>query len=88
MEENAWNPDCVHAIDEGMSIVNAQLSPAEQIKRWVVLPGHLTVTDGELSSSLKVKRAVVAERLRPIIDALYGQGSPPGVLHTGGVGVG
>ncbi len=88
MEEDSWSSTSAQVIDEGMSVVNGQLSPAEQIKRWAVLPGQLTVADGALSSSLKVKRAVVAERLRPIIDALYGQGSPPGVLHAGGVEAG
>lgn len=88
MEENGWSPACARAVDAGVAEVNARLSPAEQIKRWAVLPGALTVEDGALSSSLKIKRAVVAERQQAVIDALYGQGPPPGVLHAGGVGPG
>lgn len=88
LEDGEWFPARALAIDAGVAEVNAGLPPAEQIKRWAVLPGTLTVEDGALSGSLKIKRAVVTERLRPVIDALYGQETPPGVLHTGGVGTG
>jgi long-chain acyl-CoA synthetase len=55
------------AIDE----VNAGLSSPEQIRRFVVLDGELSVGGGELTPTLKVKRHTVAERYRDQLEALY-----------------
>jgi long-chain acyl-CoA synthetase len=42
-----------------------------QIKRFLVLHKELDADDGELTRTLKVRRAFVAERYAPLIDALY-----------------
>jgi long-chain acyl-CoA synthetase len=55
------------AIDDANSLV----SRAESIRRWVVVPGALSVADGTLTPSLKLRRAVIAERFAPEIACLY-----------------
>ncbi len=48
----------------------------ERIARFHVLPRPLTVEEGFLSQTLKVKRGVVQERLAAEIEALYEQDEP------------
>ena len=51
----------------------ADLAPYEQIRRVAVLPRDLTIEDGELSPTLKVKRRVVEQRYAPLIAAAYAE---------------
>jgi len=43
----------------------------QKVKKIALLEGELTVEGGELTPTLKVKRRVVDEKYRSIIDALY-----------------
>jgi long-chain acyl-CoA synthetase len=43
----------------------------EQIRRFTLLDREFTMSDGEVTPSLKIKRKVVAERYRDLIDAMY-----------------
>jgi len=85
LEANTWSPACAAAVEAGVTAINARLSHPEQIKRWAVLPGSLTVENGELTGSMKVKRSLVAERMAAVIEALYRGEPPPGALHCGGL---
>lgn len=58
-------------IGDYASALNVDLNRWETIKKWVLLDHDLSVERGELTPSLKVKRAVVAEEQQPILDALY-----------------
>jgi long-chain acyl-CoA synthetase len=42
------------------------------IKKWALLDHDLSIERGELTPSLKVKRAVVAEKNNDALNALYG----------------
>jgi long-chain acyl-CoA synthetase len=55
------------AIDE----VNQPLGSWQQLKRFYLLPSEMTQESGELTPSLKVKRRVVDEAFKQIIDSLY-----------------
>jgi long-chain acyl-CoA synthetase len=56
-----------HYVDE----VNATFNRWETIKRFVVLDRDLSIEDGEMTPSLKVKRKVVEEHYQDQLDALY-----------------
>jgi long-chain acyl-CoA synthetase len=56
---------------EDVDRVNAQFAAIEQIKRFDVLPRDLSQVDGELTPTLKVKRALVYERYGDRFEALY-----------------
>jgi long-chain acyl-CoA synthetase len=58
-------------IEEHVGRLNAELNRWETIKKWALLERDLTVEGGELTPSLKVKRAVVAERNRELLDSFY-----------------
>lgn len=49
----------------------ADLPEYEQVKRFVVLPEELSVENGELTATLKIKRNVVAKNYKALIDSLY-----------------
>ena len=51
--------------------VNSKLGSWEQVKYMKVLPRELTEQDGELTPSLKVKRKVVVDRYRDLIESMY-----------------
>jgi len=52
--------------------LNSQLNRWETIKKWELLDHDLTIESGELTPSLKVKRAVVESNNKDLIDAFYG----------------
>ncbi len=49
------------------------LAQFEKIKRVVLLADELTVESGELTPTLKVKRRVVDEKYREVIDRIYAE---------------
>ncbi|GAA4586430.1 long-chain acyl-CoA synthetase [Actinoplanes octamycinicus] len=51
--------------------LNAGLNSWETIKKFAVLERNLGVETGELTSSLKLRRRVIEERYRPLLDDLY-----------------
>ena len=51
--------------------LNAELNRWETVKKWALLDHDLSVEGGELTPSLKVKRSVVAEQNKHILDAFY-----------------
>lgn len=59
-------------------------SRAHRVRRWILLPSSLSQAGGELTPTLKVRRAAVAERYARGVDALYALGRHP---HSG-VGAG
>ena len=67
----ASHPDVVALVQETLDAVNAQYAQVEQIKRFAILARDLTIDDGELTPTLKVKRAVVSDRYGEVIDGLY-----------------
>ncbi len=59
------------AIAAKVEAVNADLPRFSTIKRWAVLPESLSVQGGELTPTMKIKRAVVADKYRMLIEGLY-----------------
>jgi long-chain acyl-CoA synthetase len=59
------------AVQREVDTVNERFARIEQIKRFDILERDLTQPDGELTPTLKVKRAVVNARYGERIDRLY-----------------
>jgi long-chain acyl-CoA synthetase len=53
--------------------VNTRLARVEQVRRFRILPRALTIEDGELTPTLKVKRQAVYERFASEIESLYAE---------------
>jgi long-chain acyl-CoA synthetase len=56
---------------------SADLASFEQVRKVALLPRDLTIADGELSPTLKVKRRVVEQKYADLIEAAY-KGLPVG----------
>ncbi len=50
---------------------NAHLAPFEQVKRFAWLPEPLSVDNGMLTPTLKLKRRIIAQTYADVIDGLY-----------------
>ena len=63
-------------VKEAIARCNADLAPFETIKDFAILPRDFELERGELTSSLKVKRRVLDETYRDVIDGLYAASGP------------
>ena len=71
------DPELRGEIAEAVEDANRAVSRAEQIRKFRILPGDFTEEGGELTPTLKVKRAVVLKRYADDVDALYGGVAQP-----------
>jgi long-chain acyl-CoA synthetase len=60
-------------VQQAVDVANNAVSKAEAIKVFRILPRDFTEATGELTPSLKVKRAVVMKEYADEIDAIYGR---------------
>ncbi|WP_127079430.1 AMP-dependent synthetase/ligase [Rhodomicrobium lacus] len=58
-------------IQEGIHAINARHSRVENIRRFAIVPEPLSIENGDLTPTLKVKRQAVITRLTPVVDGLY-----------------
>jgi long-chain acyl-CoA synthetase len=58
-------------LDRQVDAVNGTLARYEQVRRYAVLPGQLTIEGGELTPTMKLKRRVINEKYAAEIEALY-----------------
>jgi long-chain acyl-CoA synthetase len=58
-------------VQAAVDAANAELAGFEQIKRFAIMPRPLTVTDGHLTSTLKLRRQRIYEDFRGELEALY-----------------
>jgi long-chain acyl-CoA synthetase len=65
------DPDIMKLIGQEVDKVNASLSRVEQIKKFTILPKRLYEEDGEVTPTMKVKRASINEQFADLIDAMY-----------------
>lgn len=70
-EQLAARPD-VQAIFQGLlDDINVNLAQFEKIKRFALLPKDMTIEDGELTPTLKVRRKIVEQHWASVIEQLY-----------------
>ena len=69
--ELAKNPLVIAAVSKTIDEKNANLAVFERIKKFTILPNDLSVESDELTPTLKVKRKVVVEKYKEILDGFY-----------------
>src|SRR5450755_4065175 len=70
-------PEVKAALQKDIDTVNAKLASFESIKRFAILPQDLTEASGELTPKLSVKRKVVIDKYRTVLEGLYKPGGTP-----------
>lgn len=75
VEEFVNGPEFRKELDAVIKEVNNELHHTEEIRDFAVIPENLTVEDGELTPTLKLRRHVVEEKYRETIEAIYSQAS-------------
>jgi long-chain acyl-CoA synthetase len=61
--------ECIEEVNQGLAKDSALASA--QVTRFILLHKEFDADDGELTRTRKVRRRVIAERYKPLIDALY-----------------
>ena len=70
-EELCANPQIIEMMRERIDTLQQQLAHYEQVKRFTLLPHHLSMEKGELTNTLKIRRRVLSENYKEQIDAMY-----------------
>jgi long-chain acyl-CoA synthetase len=63
--------DVVALYQELVDGINRELAQFERIKKIAVLPREFSITSGELTPSMKVRRRAVEESWKEVIEAMY-----------------
>jgi long-chain acyl-CoA synthetase len=67
----AANPEIHKVVEAHVEEINKKFARVEQVKKVAILPQDLSQENGELTPTLKVKRAVVTEKNSKEIEQLY-----------------
>jgi long-chain acyl-CoA synthetase len=65
------HPRVVERVEHIVEATNARLPSYARIKKFAVLPEELTEEGGELTPTQKVKRRIVADKYREVLEGLY-----------------
>ncbi len=67
----ATNPEIRKVVEDHVERINQKFARVEQVKKVAILPRDLSQEGGELTPTLKVKRAVVTQKHEQEIEQLY-----------------
>ena len=70
-EDLCANPKVRQMMMERIDTLQQQLAHYEQVKRITLLPHHFSMERGELTNTLKLKRRVINENYKDVIDRMY-----------------
>lgn len=70
-EELVNKPNIIARFDEEICLANKDLAPHEQVKRFRLVSQEWSPATGELSPTLKLKRKVIYENHKHIIDEIF-----------------
>ena len=74
----AEHPRVRELIQAEVDAVNARMPQVQQVRRFHLLGKELDHDDGEVTATLKVKRASIAEKYADVIEAIYHGVAPTG----------
>lgn len=69
-------PDVVALYQAAIDEVNRELAQFERLKRFAIVPEEFSIARGELTPTMKVRRRVVEERYRALIEEMYAEERP------------
>jgi long-chain acyl-CoA synthetase len=75
-EELVTHPEIHVLVQQMIDEATRLLPPHERIRQIVLLPRELTMQEGEISATLKVKRRVVEEKFHDLIEEMFSRHGP------------
>ena len=72
-EQLCQDPQIMEMMKDRIDTLQQQLAHYEQVKRFTLLPHHLSMEKGELTNTLKIRRRVLNENYKAEIDAMYAE---------------
>ena len=69
--ETSSDAEAGEVVERVVGQVNEGLGRAEQVKRFAILPRDLSIEEGEITPTLKLRRRVCEEHFRDLIEGLY-----------------
>ena len=72
-EQLCADPQIMEMMKERIDTLQQQLAHYEQVKRFTLLPHHLSMEKGELTNTRKIRRRVLNENYKEQIDAMYAE---------------
>ena len=72
MEELVKRKEIYDLIDKDMSKIQKKLANFERVRKFTLLERPFALEEGEITPSLKIRRKIVEERYRHLIDEMYG----------------
>ncbi len=82
VDEAAKNPKVLAEIQRAVDRANSNVSRAESVRKFVILPHDLTEASGHLTPKLSVKRSLVLSDFAGAIDGLYQDDAPATQGHS------
>lgn len=70
-DQRIKHPRILERIEETIAHVNRQVADHERIRRWKLLPRELSLEEGEITPTLKIKRNVVLQRYEALVSSMY-----------------
>jgi long-chain acyl-CoA synthetase len=70
-EDITKNPEVHKLIDEDIRRLQKDLANYERVRRFAILDHPLSIENGEITPTMKVRRKVVEERYRELIESMY-----------------
>ena len=70
-EDLCTNKKVLDMLMDRIQTLQQSLAPYEQIKRISLLSHHFAMETGELTNTLKLKRAVIYKNYKELIDKMY-----------------
>jgi long-chain acyl-CoA synthetase len=67
----AKHPKVVERVARIVETRNGELQSYAKVKKFAILPGDFTVENGLLTPTLKVKRRIITDQQRELLDSLY-----------------
>ena len=65
------SPQVIDLIDKEVAAVNQTLARVENIRKFTILPKRLYEEDGEVTPTMKIKRKIVHDTFKDIIESMY-----------------
>jgi long-chain acyl-CoA synthetase len=73
-KELCEHPRIIDLFERQIATHTSELAQYERVKKIVLLENEFTIENGELTPTLKVKRRVIDEKYRSVIDRIYDEG--------------